>query len=71
MDKIIYKKEIIKNTINVRITHPEFGYVDFNSISPRQADILGAYNLLIIKKKQNENKRKLKKTTLQVRRNLL
>lgn len=56
MDKIIFEKTNKTNTINVRVTHPEFGYVDFNSISPRQADILSAYNLLIINKKRNEKK---------------
>lgn len=64
MDKIIFKKENDTNTINVRVTHPEFGYVDFNSISLRQADILNSYNLLLINKKRHETKNKIENNSM-------
>jgi hypothetical protein len=64
MDKIIFNKTNEKNTINVQVTHPEFGYVQFNSISPRQADILSSYNLLLINKKRNETKNKIENNSM-------
>lgn len=64
MDKIIFNKTNEKNIINVQVTHPEFGYVQFNSISPRQADILSSYNLLLINKKRNETKNKIENNSM-------
>lgn len=49
MQKIIYKKEDLNTRITVTVTHPEFGYVIFDNISARQADVLTRYNSLIIK----------------------
>jgi hypothetical protein len=64
MDKIIFNKTNETNTINIQVTHPEFGYVQFNGISPRQADILSSYNLLLINKKRNETKNKIENNSM-------